>query len=338
MSEPIPVAIVDDHRFDGHRSSRPHPERPERLLAARQGLAAADARRLRPLAFEPASRSILATVHDGAYVTALERAFGHWSQLDPDTYLCPESADAALAAAGAAVAMAEHLDATGPARGLALLRPPGHHALRARAMGFCVFNNVALAAARLRSRGRRVAIVDWDVHHGNGTQAIFSSSPDVLFISIHQYPHFPGTGRFDEVGEARGTTANLAMPAGCGPSEYSYAFREVVLPLLHAFAPDVVLVSAGFDAHQRDPLADMNLDARSFGALSTSVLQFQRVALFLEGGYDLQAIEESVGHVARSLCGEPYVMSEDPASSEGREAVVRTREALRAYWPGVWPK
>ncbi|MCA9609748.1 MAG: histone deacetylase, partial [Myxococcales bacterium] len=246
--------MVDDPRFATHRSRGPHPERPERLDAARSGAAhALDGATVIALEAPEADRDALAAIHTIDYLDELERILAEgWGQLDEDTFCSPGSRDAALCAAGGAAALARALMAGEAKRGLALLRPPGHHAEADRAMGFCLLNNVALAAEAARAAGAaRVAIVDWDVHHGNGTQHVFEDRDDVLFISLHQWPLYPGTGRATEIGRGAGAgrTLNLALPAGADDAVYGEAFRRVVLPALRAHAPDLVLVSAGFDAH-----------------------------------------------------------------------------------------
>jgi acetoin utilization deacetylase AcuC-like enzyme len=203
-------------------------------------------------------------------------------------------------------------------------------------MGFCLLNNVALAAAAaLEAGAERVAIVDWDVHHGNGTQDAFFHDPRVLFVSLHQWPFYPGTGRPEEVGAGagRGSTRNLAMPAGSGPEAYGAAFREVVLPSLEAFGPELLLVSAGFDAHHRDPLGGLALDEATYGAMATALLRqadalgHGRVGFVLEGGYDLNALEGSVEAVARALGGELTELPEGALAPAEREAIDRTRAA-----------
>jgi acetoin utilization deacetylase AcuC-like enzyme len=348
MSEraaPTPIAIVDDECFDAHHEREGgHPERPERLVAAREGLygAVPPEARVTVKAREAAAAEV-ARVHAADYLPRLERHLaGGYGRLDPDTYFAPGTALAARVAAGGAAELATAMMRPGgPRRGVALLRPPGHHAEPDAAMGFCLINNVAVAAARaLECGAQRVAIVDWDVHHGNGTQAAFYDDPRVLFVSLHQHPFYPGTGAAEQVGEGRGRgfTANVALPAGQGPETYGHAFERVVLPLLERFAADLVLVSAGFDAHVRDPLANMELDALSYAAMTSALVDHTerlghgRVALVLEGGYDLSALHDSVGAAARSLLGERVALPQEEPPPGGRLAVERTRRALSPYW------
>jgi acetoin utilization deacetylase AcuC-like enzyme len=297
---PRPRALlVDDPRFDGHRPAGHHPERPERLAAARAAIGAV------PIAWEPvacpeATLEQLARVHDERFVEALSAERGGRGFLDADTYVSAGSVDAAFRAAGGAVALVDALLDGPVAQGVALLRPPGHHARPAKAMGFCLLNNVAVAAAHARARGvGRVAIVDFDVHHGNGTQEMFWRDPSVLYVSTHQFPFYPGTGAASEVGEGAGAgyTVNVPLRAGGGDAEYRAAFDRIVAPVLAEFAPELVLVSAGFDAAARDPLAEMRLSAEAFAYMGR-VLARQarasaagRIALVLEGGYDLPSLE-----------------------------------------------
>jgi acetoin utilization deacetylase AcuC-like enzyme len=227
---------------------------------------------------EPASREQVARCHSAGYLDRLE-ALEVPTLLDPDTVASATSYEAALLAAGCSLAAVDR-------GGFALVRPPGHHALPARAMGFCLLNNVAVAAryAQAELGLERVAIVDWDVHHGNGTQDIFWDDPTVLFASMHQWPFYPGTGG---PGEENETTVNVPLPAGCGDEEYLAAFEERIEPAAREFAPDVVLVSAGFDAHVADPLAGMRVSADGFRELARrSAALGPRVAVMLEGGYD----------------------------------------------------
>jgi acetoin utilization deacetylase AcuC-like enzyme len=341
MSQPAPVAIIDDPHFDAHRErGGQHPERPERLIAARAGLydALPEPQRL-ALPARRATDTELATNHSAGYLRALHAALsrGDFGNLDADTFYSPGSEMAALLAAGGAIDLARHLMSAQHTRGVALLRPPGHHAEPDHAMGFCMLNNIALAAhAALTAGAQRVAIVDWDVHHGNGTQHAFYDDPRVLFISMHQYPWYPGTGAADETGRGAGVgfTANLALPAGQGPETYGHAFRHVVLPMLERFDADLLLVSAGFDAHTRDPLAQMHLDAASYQAMACALITqaeaagHGRVGFLLEGGYDLQALEQSVRGVGRALTGDDMALPESRPDDAGLQAVAASARAL----------
>lgn len=207
--------------------------------------------------------------------------------------------DAARYAAGAGLTAIEAIERGDASVGFAVVRPPGHHAENDRTMGFCLINNVAVSAASLVGRGRRVAIVDWDVHHGNGTQEIFFRSPDVLYVSLHHSPFYPGTGRLQEVGRGVGigTTVNIPVIGGSDGSVYREAFSRIVLPILDQFGPDWLLVSAGYDGHTADPLGGMELIADDYGAMAAALgeeMQRTNTVFYLEGGYDLQAIRESV--------------------------------------------
>ncbi|MHC4338711.1 MAG: histone deacetylase family protein [Planctomycetota bacterium] len=239
-----------------------------------------------------AARAELETAHDPAYLDALKgRIAAGARQLDADTAVGADSFSAAVRAAGAALALAEALLEDGIDSGFACVRPPGHHACHARAMGFCLVNNAAVLARFLQSRGKRVAIVDWDVHHGNGTQDIFWREPEVGYCSLHEFPFYPGTGSADEAGA--GNILNIPLRAGCGDIEYQAAFDDRVLPWLDERAPDIVIVSAGFDAHAADPLAGMDLSAESFAAFTRKLLDWPILSL-LEGGYDLDGLASSV--------------------------------------------
>ncbi|MEQ9650129.1 MAG: histone deacetylase [Sandaracinaceae bacterium] len=332
------IGLVDDARFDAHTARGVHPERPERLAAARSGLrGAVDASLLKPIATRPVSAEELASVHQSAYLDTLHAALARgWGSLDADTFHSPGSEEAAWHAAGGAAELARRTMEGELTRGVALLRPPGHHAEADRAMGFCMLNNVALAARAAQAAGaRRVAIVDWDVHHGNGTQHIFESDPDVLFVSLHQWPLYPGTGAANEigVGAGEGATANLALPAGSGDEVYGEAFREVVLPLLRRHAPDLILVSAGYDAHQRDPLASMELSSDAYGAMASALVETAealghgRVLCLLEGGYDLVGLESSVAATARALLGTHTALPEGRVPAAAREAIAAAKRA-----------
>jgi acetoin utilization deacetylase AcuC-like enzyme len=297
-----------DARMLAHRSPAGHPERPARLEAVWAGLHEARAQGASLLPPREVTRAELERVHTGAYLDELERRFESGEgMLDADTFLSPGTALAARLAAGAAI------DCTlavwrGQARaGFAAVRPPGHHAEPARGMGFCLYNNIALAAAAARAEGcARVAIVDWDVHHGNGTQAAFYGDPDVLFCSLHQWPLYPGTGRTNEMGEGAGAgaTINLPVPAGTGDAEVTALFDDVLLPRLHAFAPQLLLISAGYDAAAGDPLGGLRLTPAGYAALTRRLRRQAvggRVVAILEGGYDLGNLERCTAATARAL-------------------------------------
>jgi acetoin utilization deacetylase AcuC-like enzyme len=292
------------------------------------------------LAFDDASDSELTRVHDAAYVESLGHMAGRTGYLDADTYVSPGSIGAARRAAGSGVALVRALTRGTSRAGFAAVRPPGHHALADQAMGFCLLNNVAVAAAEARQLGHeRVVIVDWDVHHGNGTEAMFYADPSVLFISLHQAPNYPGTGAAAEVGrdEGLGANVNLPLPPGATDATYLAAFERVVLPIIEQFAPSLALVSCGFDAHERDPLADMALTAAGFAAMTQDLLSTLpercSLGLMLEGGYDLTALEESSLALARVLHGSPGPRPERAAlTPQHEEALGEITRVQRQYW------
>ncbi|TAK22596.1 MAG: histone deacetylase [Chloroflexota bacterium] len=314
-----------------------HPERAARLRAIEQagrddGLF--DLASLR--AFESATVDEIALVHDRRYIESIaEVSRRGGGQLDIDTALSAGSYHAATRAAGGAIAAADAV-LTGTARqAFALGRPPGHHARPGAAMGFCLFNNVAIAAQHARtSRGvDRVAIVDIDVHHGNGTQESFWEDPSVLFISTHQYPFYPGSGAIGEIGGDAGAraTINIPLPAGHGDATYLAAIDRVAIPALERFRPDLLLVSAGFDAHWADPLASMHVTTSGHVAMierlssAANALCGGRLALVLEGGYNLEALAFGVIAVSRSLLGVPW---SDPLGPPPRSFPIRSVDPI----------
>ncbi len=306
-----PPLLVRDPRFREHAGAAGHPECPGRLEAIETALEPLLAH-VREGPVRPADDAELLRVHDAGLLAQLAATAGRRSQLDADTYAAPRSAEVARLAAGSVIDAALEIAGGGARTGLALVRPPGHHAERHRAMGFCLLNNVALAARALQAHGlERIAIVDWDVHHGNGTQHAFETERDVLFVSTHQFPLYPGTGAASERGSGagEGATLNLPLPAGAGDAEYAAVFERIVLPRLQEFRPSMILVSAGYDGHARDPLASMQLSSNGYGWLTARLREAAdalcsgRLLLVLEGGYALDALGESVAASLHALLG-----------------------------------
>jgi acetoin utilization deacetylase AcuC-like enzyme len=340
----MPTLVLTDRRMMEHDPGAGHPESPERLNAILTDLERSPIAGVTIEAPRLATDAEIEAVHDPRYRAWLAQLAGQSVQIDPDTVTSPDSWDAAQLSAGAAVGAVEAVMSGRASNAFALVRPPGHHALGYRAMGFCLLNNVAIAAEAARRAGaERVAIVDWDVHHGNGTQEIFAGRPDILYMSIHQYPFYPETGAAHEVGTGagRGTTINCPLPGGQGDADYGVAFHDLFLPATRAFAPDLILISAGFDAHARDPLADMRVTERGYAAMTSLMMQLAaetcggKLALMLEGGYDLPALAGSVRATLESLTGRRDEFPQG-AGREAPDAVAAARAALRAAGKTGW--
>jgi acetoin utilization deacetylase AcuC-like enzyme len=337
------LGYILDEVFIQHRAPSGHPERPARAEAVRDALQAAGiAQRGQRVDTRPATEDELVRVHAPAYLDDLALVVpGNQGWLDADTYFSPRTWDAALAAAGSTVQLTLDVLHGRYSHGIAVVRPPGHHATRDRAMGFCLLNNVAAAAAAARAQGAaRVAILDWDVHHGNGTQDIFWDDPNVLYLSVHQFPFYPGTGAATELGgtSAIGATVNVGLPAGCGDAEYAAVFDHVFLPKLAMFRPDVLLISAGFDAFQHDPLASMRVTLSGFAAMahrlraSADRWSAGRVVAVLEGGYDLDGLGGGMTAVLSAFAGAPQplpAIAPLPAHMVARAAIEGTLAAHR---------
>jgi acetoin utilization deacetylase AcuC-like enzyme len=329
------LVVVTPNGPDGHDPGPAHPERPARLTAALAGVADAElGDALHRVSGRPATDGELQLVHDARYLEELEalaaRGGGH---LDADTVVAPGSAVAARATAGCGLMAIEQLRAGEADAAFVVARPPGHHANRARGRGFCLFKNVAVGAAQLVGARERVLIVDWDVHHGNGTQEIFWNEPSVLYVSTHQSPAYPGTGLVGETGgpSAAGTTMNFPLPPGATGDVALAAIEEVVAPAVEQFSPTWVLISAGFDAHRADPLADLWWTAGDYGLLTSRVAEFApepgRLVAFLEGGYDLDALRASVRATVAALAGDQRAPEAPSSGGPGREVLDRTRRA-----------
>ena len=338
------LVLISSERFAEHQTPPGHPERAERaevmdVVAARWRAEGGDV-----VAPRLATHEQLSRVHSPEHLRRIGETAGQSLALDQDTYTSPESHEIALLAAGAAVDGVERVLSGSHRAALALVRPPGHHAERGRPMGFCLYNNVAVAAAHARTLGaRRVAIVDYDVHHGNGTQQIFEADPDVLYISLHQFPYYPGSGLASEIGlgAGRGFTVNVPLEAGAVDADYQVVFEELVSPILRQFEPDLIMVSAGFDAHERDPLGGMRLTTGAFAAMTLALRASAeascqgRMVVVTEGGYDLVALRESLEGVVAVLRG-PLAPLAWPvsriASTRGRDAVRAVRPSLVPFW------
>jgi acetoin utilization deacetylase AcuC-like enzyme len=307
------LIIVSNVGEDDHDTGAEHPERFSRTRAALDGVRDAGIANTTTCEPRAATSDELHRVHAPAYLARLEHfCAAGGGALDADTMASAGSWQTALLAAGAGMVAIERLDQQGGTAALVIVRPPGHHAGVEKAMGFCLLNNVAVAAAALLARGERVAIVDWDVHHGNGTQDLFWNEPDLLYVSVHQSDLFPGTGAVTEAGgnAAKGTTLNVPLPPGTTGDALRRAFDVLVSPAIDLFRPTWVLISAGFDGHRADPLAGWSLTAGDYADLTERTKNFApapgRLVMFLEGGYDLQALHDSTGAAASALISGTY--------------------------------
>jgi acetoin utilization deacetylase AcuC-like enzyme len=338
------LTVFTSDRFADHLNPPGHPERLERAEVMQ--VVASEFRQRGGDVREPraATEAELARVHDREYISLVSETAGRATALDADTFTSPDSYEVALLAAGASVASVDHVLEAPGRRALAMVRPPGHHAERNRAMGFCLFNNIAVAAAHARVRGLvRVAIVDYDVHHGNGTQWSFYDDPSVLFISSHQYPYYPGTGAATETGAGLGAgfTVNLPLDAGATDADYEVAYKTVAFPVLRQFRPELILISAGFDALADDPLGGMRLSANQFARLTAAICGIAdescsgHVVAITEGGYDLAGFASCLRAVIPVLNGEASVDDDrgpERSAPRGRATIDAVVPGLRQFW------
>lgn len=298
------LGILFDPIYLKHDPGPLHPESPQRLLAVEEAIKGLDFP-LAAIGARPATRDELALIHTRKYIDyILNMKVTEVTYLDPDTAVGPRSQEAALKAAGGVIEAVDRIMRDELKCAFCAVRPPGHHAEPDKAMGFCIFNNIAIGAAHALSRWRlnRVAIIDWDLHHGNGTQDAFYDTDEVLYISLHQYPFYPGTGAESDKGEEKGLgfTVNIPMVPGSSDEDFRSAFQEIIIPALANYRPELLMISAGFDAHRDDPLGGLYLTSEFFGEMTSMLCEIAsqyckgRIVSVLEGGYNLQALKESV--------------------------------------------
>ena len=332
-------AVLVDPRFREHDPGAGHPERPDRVAVLEHLVADWEGTTLERVAPRPATDEEILAIHSAGLLDTMRSTEGRRCRIDADTATSARSYETALLAAGGLIELVDAVATRAHRNGFAFVRPPGHHATSTQAMGFCFFNNAAIAAHHLRAKHgyERVAIIDWDLHHGNGTEAIFYEDPGVLYVSLHQYPYYPGTGAASDVGRGAGAGFNVNVPfsPGVGDAGFLLAFEQVIEPVLRQYAPQFVLVSAGFDAHHRDPLGSLQVTERGYHEMARRLLALAddvaggRFAAVLEGGYDLDAIRNSTEAVLSAM-STPLVLPEDlDVSSDALEPLKRV---LRPYW------
>ncbi len=339
------TGVIVSDEFRKHDPGKGHPESAERMDAVSRAVSAPGlASKLEVVSPKPAEKEHILLVHwERLYDEVMATRGKERTYLDSDTVASPATADVAHLAVGSVLTGIDRVMEGKLENAFAFPRPPGHHAKPDKAMGFCFFNNVAVGAmyALKRFQIRRILIIDFDVHHGNGTQKAFYTSPEVLYLSTHQHPHYPGTGGIHETGkdEGEGFTLNVPMPAGMGDSEYLRVFREVLVPAGLEYRPELVLVSAGFDAHRDDPLGGMELSSAGYGAISAAILRLAEEAcggkavFVLEGGYNLRALEESIGAVLTVMTGGDALGVKGPGpDADADELLKELRSVHGHYW------
>lgn len=338
----LKTGYVIDERYEAHRVAANHPERPERIRVLLETLAHYRREGLVRIEPRPATDAEILTNHSRDLVDEVRATAGKTSHVfDADTQACASTYETAGLAVGGLLALLDAVMEGRADNGFALVRPPGHHAEADRAMGFCFFNNVAIGARYLQIKHHveRILIMDWDVHHGNGTQRSFYASRGVLYISTHQYPFYPGTGALTDVGvaEGMGYTVNLPFPAGFGDAEYTEAFARIVEPIARQFEPEFVLISAGFDCHRLDPLGGMKVTDSGFSRMARGLLSVARqqsggrCVAVLEGGYSLEALVEGVTGVLDEMG-----LENDPTSEERESRVGALLTRIAAVQKRFW--
>jgi acetoin utilization deacetylase AcuC-like enzyme len=344
------LSLIKDDRYMEHNPGDGHPESPNRLRVIHELID----REFSGLPIIPprlATQSELALVHDPKYIQTVANTEGRaHSQLDPDTGLSARSYEIARLAAGGLLEGIDALlthdpGALAPRSIFAFVRPPGHHAEHDRGMGFCLFNNVAIAAAYAKRKYglKRILIVDWDLHHGNGTQHAFYDDPGVLFFSSHQYPYYPGSGGFNEVGSGKGEgyTVNAPFPTGFGDAEYLSVYTKILEPIALEYVPELVLVSAGFDPFVKDPLGGMNVTGEGFGALAGLVQDIAqrtcdgKVLITLEGGYNPDGLRNGVRAVLRKLLSQPTPVPKMTTSADADTVIAQIASVHNKYWKSL---
>jgi acetoin utilization deacetylase AcuC-like enzyme len=338
----VSVTLLTSPRFSDHLTPPGHPERVERSEVMQLVASEFRARGGRVLEPRPVTDEEITRIHERDYLSLIKETAGRAVALDADTFTSPRTYEIACLGAGAAVSAVDLvLEARPGARAIAVVRPPGHHAERNRAMGFCFFNNIAVAAAHARARGlARVAIVDFDVHHGNGTQWSFYNDPSVLFVSSHQYPYYPGTGAAADIGSeaGKGFTVNLPIAAGATDADFERAYTKIAFPILRKFRPELMLVSAGFDAHLDDPLGGMRVTSSYFGRLTAALLKIAdeccqgRLVAVTEGGYNLTALAESLRMTIAALDGKTDFTAPTGATPRADATIEAVTPHLSDQW------
>jgi acetoin utilization deacetylase AcuC-like enzyme len=345
----VTTIVVRDPGYLEHDQGPGHPESPERLKAIYERLDREDVKGLfKTVVPRPASRDELLWNHAGDYIDRIAKTAGKdFSRLDPDTATGKGSWGAACLAVGGVFAAMDVIAGSDAQNGFALVRPPGHHAETDHAMGFCIFNNVALGAhyAKRVLGCKRVLIIDWDLHHGNGTQHSFYNDPSILYLSTHQFPYYPGSGSVEQIGEGKGEgfTVNVPLSPGAGDEDFAAIYNRLVVPIGKSFSPDFILVSAGFDIYQDDPLGGMNVTAKGFGYMARVLLNLAelccqgRILFCLEGGYNLTGLRDGVLAVLRE-CKAMSILDKDTVSrldnsGPGPQIIEYVMDIQKDYWP-----